>query len=497
MADQTAIPSGTSGPPPIRVRVERGTANQSEYRFTKPFRCGRDKSCEVRLDDTAVSRFHAEFWFADGRWWLLDLQSANGSYLNGRRVERAPITALARAQLGDNGPVLLLTVESVPKVEDAKVEEKVPARPPTLEHYQEHYFHDTEEGDIGEHTMMIRQAFKKVQKRQRGKFVAVIALLSCLVLAAGIYALHKHQEVRKQKLLAKDIFYAMKSIEIEFAPLVKMARLSRDEHLLAQVKQYRARRKVLENKYNEFIEELEIYKKNISPQERIILRIARIFGECEIAMPDGFAQEVLNYIEQWKATSRLSTAIRRARQKGYTAKIAETFLDHDLPPQYFYLALQESNFDLKACGPKTKWGIAKGMWQFIPSTAIYYGLRIGPLQHLRRPDPRDERHNFEKSTKAAAEYIKAIYDSDAQASGLLVMASYNWGERRVIELIKTMPENPQERNFWLLLDKYKSQIPRETYDYVFLIFSAAVIGEDPALFGFDFENPLAHIAGLS
>jgi hypothetical protein len=124
---------------------------------------------------------------------------------------------------------------------------------------------------------------------------------------------------------------------------------------------------------------------------------------------------------------------------------------------------------------------------------VTYGLRLGPLKHLRQPDPRDERHNFKKSTQAAAQYIKAIYDSDAQASGLLVMASYNWGERRVNRLIKKMPENPQERNFWLLLGKYKNQIPRQTYDYVFHILSAAVIGEDPQLFGFDFENPLAQV----
>jgi hypothetical protein len=271
-----------------------------------------------------------------------------------------------------------------------------------------------------------------------------------------------------------------------------MARFSPDARLQTQVKQYRVRRKVMESKYNKFIAALEIYKKNISPEERMILHVARIFGECEINMPSGFVKEVLNYIEKWKATPRLRSAIRRAEQRGYTAKIAETFLSYDLPPQYFYLALQESNFNLEACGPPTKWGIAKGMWQFIPATAVFYGLRTGPLQHLRRPDPRDERHHFKKSTQAAAKYIKAIYDSDAQASGLLVMASYNWGERRVNRLIKTMPESPQDRNFWLLLEKYKNQIPRQTYDYVFNIFSAAVIGENPALFGFDFENPLVH-----
>ena len=45
---------------------------------------------------------------------------------------------------------------------------------------------------------------------------------------------------------------------------------------------------------------------------------------------------------------------------------------------------------------------------------------------------------------------------------------------------------------WGLL-QYKKQIPRQTYDYVFHIFSAAVIGEDPHLFGFDFDNPLAYL----
>jgi hypothetical protein len=36
-------------------------------------------------------------------------------------------------------------------------------------------------------------------------------------------------------------------------------------------------------------------------------------------------------------------------------------------------------------------------------------------------------------------------------------------------------------------------VPKETYNYVFYIFSAAVIGENPKLFGFDFDNPLAAI----
>src|SRR5205085_10305902 len=147
-------------------------------------------------------------------------------------------------------------------------------------------------------------------------------------------------------------------------------------------------------------------------------------------------------------------------------RIVEELQRQDLPPQFFYLALQESGFDEVASGPSTRFGIAKGMWQFVPETARRYGLTTGPLAKFRSPDPADDRHQWEKETRAAAAYLKDIYATDAQASGLLVMASYNWGENRVLNLIRTMPENPRERNFWKVLSRYRDHVPKETYDYV-------------------------------
>ena len=94
---------------------------------------------------------------------------------------------------------------------------------------------------------------------------------------------------------------------------------------------------------------------------------------------------------------------------------------------------------------------------------------------------------------AAARYLKDIYSTDAQASGLLVMASYNWGEDKVVRLLRSMPANPRERNFWKVLADHRDKIPDETYNYVYYIFSAAVIGENPKLFGFGFDNPLGHL----
>ena len=120
-------------------------------------------------------------------------------------------------------------------------------------------------------------------------------------------------------------------------------------------------------------------------------------------------------------------------------------------------------------------------------------MKAGPLQKQTTYDAGDERLKWDKATVAAAKYIKDIYTTDAQASGLLVMASYNWGERRVVRFIQTLPENPRDRNFWLLLRDHRDKVPDQTYNYVFSIVSAAVIGENPRLFGFDFDNPIEEV----
>jgi hypothetical protein len=207
-------------------------------------------------------------------------------------------------------------------------------------------------------------------------------------------------------------------------------------------------------------------------------------------MPPDFENEVLKYIKYWQSTGRFARDIRLAREKGYTRTIPGALLSRGLPVQFFYLAMQESDFDPYRSGPITRKGYAKGMWQFIPETGLKYGLHLGPLVDLNRPDPGDERDQVDKATDAATRYMEMLYSTDAQASGLLVMACYNWGEDQVLPLVRSMPLNPRQRNFWRLLAEHRNQIPQQTYDYVFYITSAAVIGENPRLFGFDFDNPL-------
>jgi hypothetical protein len=52
---------------------------------------GRSRQCDVMVDDPNVSRAHAEIRPRGGSWVLTDLQSTNGSRLNGRRVDQPEV----------------------------------------------------------------------------------------------------------------------------------------------------------------------------------------------------------------------------------------------------------------------------------------------------------------------------------------------------------------------------------------------------------------------
>jgi soluble lytic murein transglycosylase-like protein len=347
--------------------------------------------------------------------------------------------------------------------------------------------------------MYIRQAFRTVQQRHRRRNLAVAICFAGALAIVGAYALHQRARASQQEQVAENMFYSLKEVELDLANFEDAAEESGDSQRLEKAREARVRRSDLQAEYERFVRETSLYTRNLSEEDRLILRVTRIFGECEFGMPANYVSEVKRYIGYWRSTDRLATAIKRAEDRGYGIRISAEMLKHGLPPQFFYLALQESGFDPYAVGPLTYKGYAKGAWQFIPETASKYGLNIGPLYDLPRADPQDERADFQKSTEAAARYLKFIYKTDAQASGLLVMASYNWGEGKVVPMVRALPPSPRSRNFWRLLSTQKEKIPRETYDYVFYIVSAAVIGENPQLFGFDFRNPLRHLdekAGL-
>lgn len=470
----------------VKVKIERGNVQKYEYYFTDSFTIGRSEECSIQIDEGVVSRVHLEIIFIENEWIIKDKKSSNGTFLNGNKIDSVELKNSVLLEIGTNGPIILFSL--VEKKESQ--EEITPAKQdPSLTKYIKHYFDESvDESQLGDHTRMMRQAFKVVKKKQTSKYIKLIAGLVVIALVAGAYSVYQHIKENKQKELAENVFYNMKELEIEIATLKDILRESEDPKIKEAVAKIDAKRQELEDNYNRIVDDLGVY--DLSEEDKLITRMARILGESELTMPKDFTDEVKKYIKKWKSSDRLTKALARAENRGFNQVVVNYLSMNQLPVQYFYLALQESDFREQIVGPQTRYGFAKGIWQFIPQTAQRYGLKIGPLVSQRVYDPGDDRFNFPKATSAAARYIKDIYKTDAQASGLLVMASYNWGEGNIIRLIRQMPENPRERNFWNLLTKYREKLPEETYNYVFYIFSAAVICENPRLFGFDFDNPL-------
>jgi phosphoserine phosphatase RsbU/P len=63
---------------------------------------GRSSECAIPIKDRYLSRHHAEILSSDGRWLLKDCGSANGTYLNGVRLEQdLPLHGGDRIRLGD------------------------------------------------------------------------------------------------------------------------------------------------------------------------------------------------------------------------------------------------------------------------------------------------------------------------------------------------------------------------------------------------------------
>jgi hypothetical protein len=62
---------------------------------------GRDLGCDIVLSDPTVSRRHVRLVFHDGTWSLRDLDSTNGTSVNGSLVTRCQLHPGDRLALGD------------------------------------------------------------------------------------------------------------------------------------------------------------------------------------------------------------------------------------------------------------------------------------------------------------------------------------------------------------------------------------------------------------
>jgi len=164
-----------------------------------------------------------------------------------------------------------------------------------------------------------------------------------------------------------------------------------------------------------------------------------------------------------------------ARSQVYEGMMKKIFREKNMPEDLFYLALIESGFNPYALS-RSK---ASGIWQFMAKTARRFGLKVDNWV--------DERRDPEKSTYAAAEYLKSLHEMFN--CWYLAAASYNAGEGKILEAMK----RAQSQDFWEI-SKYR-YLKQETKEYVPMLLAAVIIAQDPQRYGFSqvsYHPPLSY-----
>ncbi len=509
-----------------------------EFFFTDSFTAGRSQVNDIVIPNGEISRRHLEIKKENGDWWIYDLNSANGIYIQDKLVERkTKLHFPASVLLGNSGITLSIQAtdqkaeeEMQTTTADATVlasvvveQDKSGRRNLSKEAIKARLLAKEEAEDSGDYTRMVRKLIHEDRTSRGKKYNKVIWILGVLFLLSAALVAYQQVALSNARTLAIDMFYDIKTLEVSMSKselmidqsaeileqtlkaavsqkLAVQERIKAEREKIAvekaRVELEKNKLKNMTAKYQQYVKEATSFRirfpSDASYEEELITKVAREFGESELELPDGFAEEVRQYIKRWQDSSRMQQAMEHLEKNNYAPEVISALEKEGLPLYFIYLPLQESNYDTQAIGPETPYGVAKGAWQFLATTGQEYGLQSGPLADVREYDEQDARFDFHKATLAATKYLKYIYSTEAQASGLLVMASYNYGHNRVRSMIKKMPDNPRDKNFWKFIQQY--EIPKETYDYVFYIFSAAVIGEDPKHFGFKFNPPLAQFA---
>lgn len=194
-------------------------------------------------------------------------------------------------------------------------------------------------------------------------------------------------------------------------------------------------------------EETEVYdmdsirfESNV-PDEVYIERIKKM--NSFISLP--YNEIVKNYIILYseKMPTKMSHILGLCQY--YMPIFEEIFNRYDIPQELKAMAVIESALNPTAVSRAG----AKGMWQFMYSTAKMYGLHIDSFV--------DERLDPVKSAEAAAQYLQDSYEIFGDWN--LAIASYNCGAGNVNKAIR---RSGGKRAFWDIWP----YLPRETRGYV-------------------------------
>jgi soluble lytic murein transglycosylase-like protein len=445
-------------------------------------RVGRSPDNDIVIEEAGiVSAHHLEIRRQGACYQICDLNSTNGTYVNGERVAEKTIEPPCTIRLGIEGPELTLLLDSAPSPEMDQTlvagAAPLPALPPpqpgaapTIAKEHELLLSSAvararmlRKRGIGDQTTAImRDMLNTALHRTSRKFKIVIAALAFALAAVSGYGFWRIEDLKKEKA---GLDAQIQNIET----LLEKAGQdpAQTDQLIDRLDRYEDQARALQSTL--------LYRVGVREHEELVGREIRSlmaeFGAETYSIPPEFLQEVNRFIQRYQGSDRPHMQLALGQARGDLETMREIFEENNLPPDLAYMVLVESALSRGESSPAG----AAGFWQFTPETAKAYGLKISKSV--------DERLDIRKATRAACKYIRElILDFGAGSSVMLALAAYNLGPTKVKQAVRKVSDPIKQRNFWYL---YRARaLPEETREYVPKVIAAMIIARHPDRFGF-------------
>ncbi|HSR69574.1 MAG TPA: transglycosylase SLT domain-containing protein [Acidobacteriota bacterium] len=213
-------------------------------------------------------------------------------------------------------------------------------------------------------------------------------------------------------------------------------------------------------------DDVNLYTIEIDPDLRDLVHEELL--DARFDLPVVLNDAVLKALEFHTERSRKSVETGLRRVGRFRPLFEKAFEEAGVPKDLIYMSYVESLFNPRAYSRAH----ARGLWQFMSPTARDFGMRVDWWI--------DERSDVEKSTYAAARYLRQLYDKFGD--WYLVLAAYNGGPGRLERILK----RHGQMDFWEI--SRKRLLPRQTRNFVPLILSTIIVFNNPQRFGFEVEE---------
>ncbi len=102
----------------LYMKVEDGSEGLRHFSQSE-IMIGRDTNCDLAVMDEALSAHHARLTYHHGQWWLEDLNSTNGTFLNHEKLT-TPTVVMTGDQFKSGNTIFDIRVEIDEKISPTK-----------------------------------------------------------------------------------------------------------------------------------------------------------------------------------------------------------------------------------------------------------------------------------------------------------------------------------------------------------------------------------------